>query len=80
MVRDFFRDQIKQFSPELKSLIFKNLDEMILLHSTVLQELRESKNDVGKVLMKNFSMFSIYREYCVGLSRVQTIIQNEELR
>ena len=80
MVRDGFRDRIQQLEPASKATVFRGLDEMISLHQTVLADLRHTKNDVGRVLMKNFEGFSVYRDYCVKLGRAQAILQAEELR
>jgi hypothetical protein len=62
------------------NIVFFRLDEFIHLHTRIVECLRATKNDVGKVLMQYFADFSVYREYCVRLSKVQTILTQEELR
>ena len=80
MVRRCFRDQLTQLSPVHMDIVFFRLDEFIDLHSRIVEGLKASKNDVGKVLMQYFADFSHYREYCVRLGKVQAILAQEELR
>ena len=80
MVRDYFRARILHLEPDVRENVFRGLDDMIALHQTIVAELKASKNDVGKVLMKNFDKFGIYREYCIKLSRAQAMLQEQELR
>jgi hypothetical protein len=80
MVRSCFRDRLTQLSAVHMNIVFFRLDEFIHLHTRIVEGLRATKNDVGKVLMQYFADFSVYREYCVRLSKVQTILTQEELR
>ena len=80
MVRNDFRDKLTTMSGQTKAAIFTGLDDMIDLHTTVADELNQTNNDIGKVLMKNFARFAVYRDYCVNLEKCQTLLQNEEAR
>jgi len=80
MVRDNFRDRITLMSAQSKAAIFRGLDEMIQLHSSLLADLKETNNDIGKVLMKHFGQFVVYRDYCVNLEKSQALLQSEEAR
>jgi hypothetical protein len=80
MVRRHFRDKLTQLSPVHMDIVFFRLDEFVDLHTHIVEGLKATKNDVGKVLMQYFADFSVYRDYCVRLSKVQAILHEEEVR
>ena len=80
MGRRHFRDKLTQLSAVHMDIVFFRLDDFIDLHTHIVEGLKATKNDVGKVLMQYFADFSIYREYCVRLGKVQAILSSEEVR
>ena len=56
MVRDVFRERLSLISTADKGLIFYLLDDLILLHSDLLEGLTTTKNkDIGKVFLLHMS-------------------------
>ena len=56
MVRDIFRERLSLISTADKGLIFYLLDDLILLHSDLLEGLTTTKNkDIGKVFLLHMS-------------------------
>jgi len=69
MVRDVFREKLSLISTADKGLIFYLLDDLILLHSDLLEGLTTTKNkDIGKVFLLHMSRITyLYGGYCVHL-------------
>jgi hypothetical protein len=68
MVRDVFREKLSNMSPFHKSIIFFQLDDLILLHSDILFGLKRKKADIGVVFKENADRMSkLYGLYCVNL-------------
>ena len=69
MVRDVFRERLSLMHSQDKGLIFYLLDDLILLHSDLLEGLTKSKgNDIGKVFLLHMSRITnLYGGYCVHL-------------
>ena len=81
LVQNYFSTPLQSFLCEdLHQLIFFRLDEMIKLHSDILFELTNKKNNIGKIILKFYHHFSIYKDYCANLSGAQARLEEEELR
>ena len=81
LVQNYFSNPLQSFLTEdLHQLIFFKLDEMIKLHSDILFELNNKKNNIGKIILKFYHNFSIYKDYCANLSGAQARLEEEELR
>ena len=83
MVRNYFSAPLQGsplLSEDLHQLIFFRLEEMIQLHSDILFELNNRKNNIGNIILQFYEHFSIYKEYCANLSGAQARLEEEELR
>ena len=68
MVRDKFRERLSLMPMSEKKNIFYSLDELILLHSDILFDLRPKKVDIGLMFVRHLPRISsLYGKYCVNL-------------
>ena len=68
MVRDKFRERLTLMPSHEKNAIFYSLDELILLHSDLLFDLRPKKVDIGLMFLRHIPRISsLYGRYCVNL-------------
>ena len=68
MVRDKFRERVNLMPNVDKKVIFYSLDELILLHSDLLFDLRPKKVDIGLMFLRHIPRISsLYGRYCVNL-------------
>jgi guanine nucleotide exchange factor VAV len=68
MVRDKFRERLTLMQTADKKVIFYFLDELILLHSDLLFDLRPKKVDMGLMFLRHLPRISaLYGRYCVNL-------------
>ena len=78
MVRDVFRERLSLISTADKGLIFYLLDDLILLHSDLLEGLTTTKNkDIGKVFLLHMSRITYLVElttFFSEFSRYETTI------
>ena len=81
MVRNNFSQPLQSFlSEDLHRNVFFKLEEMIKLHSDILFELNQRKNNIGKIILNFYQDFHIYKDYCANLSSAQVILDEEEQR
>ena len=77
MVRDTFREPLNGYlSPVHRSTVFCKWDELILLHSDLLFEMKPKKADIGHVFSKHMQrMTTIYASYCLNLPEAMNLIE-----
>ena len=76
MVRDKFRERLTLMPTADKKVIFYFLDELILLHSDLLFDLRPKKVDMGLMFLRHLPRISaLYGRYCVNLPQALERLQ-----
>ena len=77
MVRDKFREPLSRYlSVNERRIVFCHLDELIVLHSDILFEIKQKKADVGLVFLKHMTRITtLYGNYCVNLPVAMDMIE-----
>ena len=77
MVRDKFREPLTLMSSRDKKIVFYVLDELVILHTDILFELKPKKVDIGNVFLRHLPRIkALYGSYCVNLSFAMEHLEN----